>query len=484
MKLKLFRQLEAMDCGPACIQMISFYYGRSVSLYKLRDYCNVTRIGISGTDIVNGCRAIGLNANIYRFGIDVINQCDQPLILFWRQNHFVVLHKILKSAKGNIYIIADPEYGIVKLAEDVFKQEWLGNELEGVAITTEPTADFFKMESDSKPFNVAISRLFELLFGAVSRYKKSVIRIIMFSILVAGTNWLIPFFFQRAVDIGITSKNMGIVLTMMLGQLFFFVGYSLAGGVNSIILAKVGFKISIEDLLKKFLFKLIRLPISFFDTKLNTDLLLRMDDQRKIQNLLTNNIQRVALSVINFFVFSVILCHYNVFAFFIFLSLTIVSFTYTRYILRKLKALNYSKFTIESQNKSISYELITNMPEIKVNHAQVARITIWEKLQNKINHLSLKTITTSLRLSIGTSFITHFAEILILIVSAYLVVQGQITIGVMMTITYIIGQLSNATSSILSFLREMQEAKLSFNRLEEVYRRDDENNRRGIVLKS
>jgi ATP-binding cassette, subfamily B, bacterial len=474
MKFRLFRQLEGMDCGPACIQMIAFHYGKRISLYLLRDLCNVTRLGVSGDDIVNGCRKLGLEAVPGMVMKEKSEEFPLPAIIHWRQNHFVVLYDIKEKAEKRIYHIADPQYGKINMKEDLFQEEWCGKESKGYAILICPTDTFEKNESDITSFWKASKLFLSPLYQSIKKFSKNFIYIVLLSILILLTNWCMPFFFQKAVDIGIGNRELSIVVMLMTGQLICFLGYSIAGAVNNIILTKVGFNVSI-DLLTRFLHKIIKLPLSFFDTRLNTDLLQRMEDLRRIQILLTNQLQLGFLSLINMIVFSAVLIYYDLRIFIIFIIFTILSIFFSQVFIKRLCILNYSKFSLDAEMKNMNYELVNGMPEIKINNAQDKKVTDWKTVQAKINNVSLKTLFNALYMSSGTSFITQIAQLAILVLAAYSVIGNEITIGVMMTITYVIGQLSNATNVVINFSREIVETKVAVERVNEVYRRKDEN---------
>lgn len=474
MSFKLFRQLEGMDCGPACIQMITCHYGKRISLYKLRDLCNVTRLGVSGDDIVSGCVGIGLNAVPCMVEKAKSRRLPLPTILHWRQNHFVVLYDIKESKDVCSYHIADPQYGKVVMSEDEFLENWCGKEDKGYAILIQTTDTFDAIESEQVPFAKQCKLFLMPLYESVKKFNKKFVLVALFSIFVLVANWCIPFFFQKAVDLGIGNRDLSIVIMLMVGQLICFLGYSIAGAINNVILTKIGFNVSI-DLLTRFLHKIIKLPLSFFDTRLNTDLLQRMEDLRHIQILLTNQLQSLSLALINFIVFSAILIYYDIRIFGIFIIFSVVSVLVSKIFLNRLRILNYSKFSLDAEIKNLNYELISGMPEIKINNAQDKKVTDWEKVQTKINNVSLKTLFNSLCMSSGTNFITQFAQLTILIVAAYSVIREDITIGIMMTITYVIGQLTNATNIVINFSREVVETKVAIERVNEVYRRKDEN---------
>lgn len=475
MGFKVFRQLEGMDCGPACIQMVCFHYGKRVSIYKLRDLCNVTRLGVSGDDIVAGCLGLKLTAIPCMVGQEKIRLLPLPIIIHWRQTHFVVLYNIKETRKGRLYYIADPQYGKIVMSEPDFLENWRGTEDKGYAILIEPTEVFDEVESEKQSWKDISKALLTPLFESIKKTHRQFYWVAILSVFVLIANWCMPFFLQKAVDLGIGNKDLSLVIMLMSGQLICFLGYSIAGAINNVILTKIGFSVSV-DLLTRFLHKIIRLPLSFFDTRLNTDLLQRMEDLRRIQNLLTNQLQSASLALINFFVFSIILVYYDWRIFATFIAFNMVSIFVSKAFLDKLRILNYSKFSLDAEIKNLNYELVSGMPEIKINNAHDKKVADWEKVQTKINKISLKTLFNSLYMSSGVNFISQFTQLTILVIAAYSVIQGKTTIGVMMTITYIIGQLTNATNMVISLSREVVETKIAIERVNEVYRRNDENN--------
>lgn len=483
MGFKVFRQLEGMDCGPACIQMVSFHYGKRVSIYKLRDLCNVTRLGVSGDDIVAGCLGIKLTAIPCMVEQEKIKILPLPSIIHWRQNHFVVLYDVKETRKGRLYYIADPQYGKIVMSEPDFLENWCGSEDKGYAILIEPTEDFDEVESEKQSWKEMSKALLAPLFESIKKTHKQFYWVAILSVLVLIANWCMPFFLQKAVDLGIGNKNLSFVIMLMSGQLICFLGYSIAGAINNVILTKIGFNVSV-DLLTRFLHKIIRLPLSFFDTRLNTDLLQRMEDLRKIQNLLTNQLQSASLALINFFVFSVILIYYDWRIFATFIVFNVLSIFISKAFLERLRILNYSKFSLDAEIKNLNYELVSGMPEIKINNAHDKKVADWEKVQTRINKISLKTLFNSLYMSSGINFITQFTQLTILVIAAYSVIQGNSTIGIMMTITYIIGQLTNATNIVISLSREVVETKIAIERVNEVYRRNDENDPHNAISQS
>ena len=473
MKFRLYRQLEAMDCGPTCIQMVAFHFGKRISLSRIKEHTIVTRMGVTIKDIVSMCKAIGLKAIPIRIYEHELDQLPMPALLFWKQSHCVVLYNIRNHRQGRRFCIADPGSNKLELEEEVFRRVWMGENDHGIAILVEPTEAFYVQPSDPKQTFAVFTRFIRFIREAFLPHRKQLIGVGLLSAAVLLSSWVIPIFLQKAIDFGIGEKNLHVVLALMFGQLFFFIGNSVAGYVNNILLTKIGFTISVK-FLSRYLHKLIRLPIAFFDTKLNADLIQRMEDQRKLENVLTNSLTSVSIAFATTLVYGGMLLYYSPYAFGVFLLFNLLNIWHTRRSLGRLVSLNYAKFTISSDNRNNIQEMIDGMSEIKINSAQQARIHIWEEIQHKENRISLKGLYLGQYFSAGLSFVQKLSEVLIIIVCAYLVIGDVLTIGVMMTIMYIIGALSSSTLNIYNFTNTLQEARLSMERLDNIYRMEDE----------
>lgn len=475
MRFPVRRQLEATDCGPVCIQMIAAYYKKRYSLQTLKEYCRVTRLGISVQDVLNGCKSIGLHAVSVQVSPTELQQMPLPAILYWRQSHYVVLYQIRIKKGRRIYYLADPDYGRIKLQEEFFQKEWMGAENSGIAIVMAPTGEFYDKPNESTSILKELGKFRGLIRGSLIKYKKS----FLFAALLSGvgmmTNWVMPMIFQRTIDDGIGEKNLNLVWLLILGQFAFFLGNIISGSINSIILTKVSFKIGI-DFLSSYLQKLIRLPLSFFDTKLNTDLIQRMNDQDRIQNFMTYSFSSILFTCLNLIVFSLILLNYNHYVFFFVAVFSVLSMIWTSAFLQRRKILDYGQFSTAAESKNNIYEMIQGMPEIKINNAQHVHITNWRKIQDKINVLSLKSVYLGYYQSIGSSFFDRFRDIAITGFCAYCVIKGEMTLGIMMTINYVVGQLAGPISQIQGFTQTIQDVKLSLERIEEIQHKPDEDN--------
>lgn len=474
-KFPFFRQLESVDCGPTCIKMIAAHYGRKYSAQTLKKYCNITRVGITPGDVIDGCRKIGLHAVTIQANHQELQRMPLPAILFWRQEHYVVLYKI----KDGIYYIADPMHGRVKIAEDLFTESWRAGEKYGVAIVIAPTDNFYEQAGENLSLSSELKRLGQTVSDTLTKHKSKFSWIILLSLLAVVANWFTPIIFQKTIDQGIGQKDMDLVWLLVIGQFLFFIGYTISGTISNVIQTKIGFKVGI-DLLSKYLFKLIKLPVGFFDTKLNTDLIQRISDQERIENFLTYTVNTIILTILNLIVFSGILFYYNTIVFGVFVLFMTLATVYTKLFMHRRGMLDYMLFSVQSNDKNNVYEMINGMRDIKINSAQDARVDRWQTTQMSINALKLKALFLNFYMSSGTAFLNRLKDIVITAGCAYYVIQGQMSIGVMMTIVFVLGQLSNYASQVISFFSNLQDTKLSMDRLDEIYQREDEDDNNKI----
>lgn len=471
MKFPIYYQLESIDCGPACIQMIAAYYKKKYALNQLKEYCHVTRLGVSLQDIVSGCEKIGLHAVPVQITVDEIQRMPLPAILYWRQEHFVVLYEIKKKKDSLLYFIADPAYGHVVLSESEFLRPWIGENQTGIAIPIEPSPEFYSIDSDKSEGSISkISRLIESIYD---ENKVKFLFVSILSLIGMATNWAIPVLFQQMIDLGIGGKDLNLLILILVAQLAFFIGNTLSSTFVNVILTNLGFKTSVH-LLSSYIVKLIRLPIAFFDTKLNTDLIQRMDDQQRLQEFLINHLFNFFFSILNLVVFSFILLYYNLQVFLIFVFFALASILWTKFFLTKRKILDYSRFSILSESKNNIYELITGMSEVKINSAQNTKVSAWKKIQLKINEIGLKSLYLSYYMSTGSSFLSRLKDVLIIGFCASLVIKSEMTLGVLLGINYVLGQLTTPLNQLIEFIRNAQDAKLSYERLNEIQEKEEE----------
>lgn len=475
-KVEFSHQLESTDCGAACLCMIMSYYDKKVTLSQIKGLFEFTRVGVSIQDIIRTSEKIGLISVPLKLTQAELEQIPLPSILYWRQEHFIVLEKIEIRKGERYYHLADPAYGRIILDSESFIKEWCGNNEKGVGIVLEPSDDFlaFSFPKETKK-SITASPFFKTALAFLAKNKAKYIGSILFILISLATNFCIPFIFQRIIDTGITPKVITVVYYLLLAQLVLFVSGFIADFISHLILTKINFQLSIS-LKKDLLSKLMRLPIHFFDTRLNTETLQRLNDQNKIQNFITWKGIELALNVMNILVFGAILCYFNFWIFSMYFSLSILSVIWVLFFLKKRAVLEYALFLGQSENSNNIYEFIMNMPEIKINDAQNKIITKILTIQQKINRLELRSLFLNTYQLVGVNFLSKLKEIIAIAICAIFIINNQMTLGTLLSITYIIGQLINPVQSLVSFVRDAQDANIANKRIGEIYNNSDEDN--------
>ena len=467
MKLKFINQLESNDCGPACLAMVSNFHGKKIDLKAAKKVCEITRMGVSVQDILNGGTKLGLKSHGLKLTLAELSQMPLPAILFWKQDHYVVLHKIEEKKKRTVYHIADPGYGMTAVDGELLEKEWLGNNIKGVCLAFQPTEKLSEGEeySDHSPkTNAIIGQL--RAFAAKHKFKYG----LSFLLLAIGlvSNWVIPILFQKVIDEGVIGKSLNIVMILLLAQFLLFFGTFCSRLFSDFLLTKFNFELSIM-LKENFLFKLIKVPVSYFDTRLNTDTLLRLSDLSKLQSFLTWKGASFLINSLNLIAFSIILLYLNKTVFGIYLVLASLSVIWISLFLKKRATLEYSMFIRQSENSNNLYEFVMHMPEIKVNQAQNTIISRITSLQEKLNKLELRSLFLNMYQLSGANFILKLMEIMVMALCAYLIINGQMTVGALLSISFILGQLTGPIINLIGSVRDVQDAKISNERVEDVY---------------
>ncbi len=476
---KFYPQLESVDCGPACIAMLSHYYGKKLSLDTVKSLCSVTRLGVSVQDLLEGMRHIGFQSNAYKVNLEELEQFPLPVILHWKQDHFVVLYRI-KTIRNNgqvkkTYKIADPSYGKVSISAEVMQKEWMGASDKGVALAAIPS-DTFHLPlisntngSETKPQ----WRYLKPVFDFLSKHKSTYILSIFLIGVGMVANWLMPFVLRKTIDDAIVGQQLDVLWALLLAQLGLFLGSFIAESISDIFLTKRNFSLMI--LFKNdFLQKLIRLPVSYFDTRLNVETLQRLEDQERIQQFLTWKGIEFIFNVANLIIFSTVLYIMSPFIFTIFVMFSVLSIIWVSLFLRKRAILEYNMFLRKSEDSGNLYEFIMNMPEIKANLAQKNIINRILLTQEKINTLELRNLFLNMYQLWGSNVFSKLTNLVAIGFCGYLIVQGQLTLGTLTSVTYILGQLSRPVQQILYLMRDVQSANISNKRVATVYNNKDE----------
>jgi ATP-binding cassette subfamily B protein len=470
-KFPNFKQTESKDCGPTCIKIVAKHYGKTIKIQELRDYSETTREGsnllmLSDAAEKIGFRTIGVKRSMLQF-----DEVPLPCILHWNSGHFVVLYRI----KKNNYYISDPAIGLIEYSKLEFLKFWIGNNasettVEGIALLIEPTPKFFHSDFDKEDKK---GLGFGLLSHYVLRYKSFLMQLSVGLLASSLLQLIFPFLTQSIVDVGIQNQNIGFIYLVLFAQLFLFAGKTGLELIRSWILLHLSTRINIS-LISDFFIKLMNLPISFFDVRMTGDIMQRINDHHRIERILTTSSLNVLFSVINMFVMGGVLAYYNLQIFFVFFAGSILYFGWITLFLKRREALDYKRFSEVSQEQSKVMELINGMQEIKLHNAEKQKRWGWEYVQARLFRVSIKGLVLEQTQTIGSSVINELKNIFIIFLSAKLVIDGSITLGMMLAISSIVGSLNGPIAQLIEFVGELQDAKISLARLSEIHDKDDE----------
>lgn len=464
MRLKLTRQFDQMDCGPACIRMVANYYGRNYPLSYLRSVSCLSREGVSVAGIRSALADIGFYSASYELTLEQLRKCPLPTILHWEQNHFVVLYKITWSRwrKEWLYHVANPAYGKNVFSEKEFKAYWLNGE-KGVTVALKPTDDFYRKKTVREKHSL-------LRFGKkyVWPFRREMGQLALGLLSGILLSLVAPFMTQAMVDNGIGMRDLNIIQNLMIAQVALFIGTFSMGLISNWVTLYMGTRINIH-ILQDYLNKMLRLPMTFFATKSVGDYQQRIGDHGRLQGFTTQSMMQTAFSLLAGSVLLVIIGYYSITILLAYLLLTGLSTVWMSYFFRKRKSLDYERFRLNSQNQNKLYELLTGITDIKLNGYEDAKIDEWKDMQERLYAMSRKTLRWGQIQSTGYTLIGQIRNIFITFWIATEVVNGELTLGMMMSISSIIGQVNGPLSQLIGFLQQFQDAKISLERSEEVH---------------
>ncbi len=465
-----FKQPDAKDCGPTCIKIISKHFGRLLSIQELRILSETTRNGSSILALSHTAEKIGFRTLGVKLSAEALKEATLPCILHWNREHYVVLYKI----KNKKYYISDPGHGLIKYKQNDFLRAWIGqnatvSDEDGIALLIEPSPKFYQYKSLEKDEKMGFAYLSKYLL----RYKIFIFQIVLGLLAGSLLQLIVPFLTQSIVDVGIKNQDINFIYLILVAQIALFLGRSTLEIIRSWILLHLSTRINIS-LISDFFIKLMNLPIAYFDTRMTGDIMQRINDHQRIEKILTTSSLDVLFSMINFLIFSIVLAHYSSIIFFIFLIGSILYFFWIIIFLKKRRKLDYIKFSEVSQEQSKVIELINGMQEIKLHNAEKQKRWQWEHIQARLFNVSIKNLALEQYQSVGSSLINELKNIIITVISAKLVVEGSITLGMMLAISYIVGQLNSPIQQFINFVRQIQDAKISLERLGEIHNMPEE----------
>lgn len=461
-----FKQLDSRDCGPTCLRMIAKHYGKTFSREFLREKASITRTGVTMAGIAEAAEAIEMRTLGMRISIEsLVNEAPIPFVVPWRQKHFVVVYK---TTKTKIYV-ADPAQGLLSYTHDNFKKAWTNAADDtGFALLLEPNVQFYALEEDKGQ-----TKGFSFLLPYFRPYKK-LIRQLFIGLLVATIiQFILPFLMQSVVDIGVNHQDMPFIYLILISQLVLIFSQTMVSIFREWLLIHITSRFNIK-MISDFLFKMLKLPVSYFDTRNTGEHLQRITDHTRIQNFVSSSTLNMIFSMVTFIIFNFILAYYNLKIFVVFITGAFLYVGWTFFFLKKRAELDYKRFDETSQSQTNLLQIISGVKEIKLNNSQRKNRWKWEYTQISLFKTSLNTLKLSQYQSIGATFINELKNIVITFISAKAVVDGNLTLGMMISAQYIVGQLNLPLSSFITFIQTWQDAKISLERLSQVHCSEDE----------
>lgn len=472
-RFKIIRQLNTMDCGPACLAMILSFYGKSYSLEYLKEKTSLSKSGVSLLSLSNVSKSLGFKTTAGLFTFEaLINTANLPCILHWNQNHFVVLYRVKAKKDGYMLFVADPAKGKLAISESVFCEGWLSttenNKQVGIALLLEPVniIDMPTVNSSCKNAKTVLKY--------ISSHKKILFQLILGLISGSILQLAFPFLTQTIVDVGIANKDISFISVILLAQLMLFIGQTTIEFLRNRILLFISTYINIS-LISDFFVKLLKLPMSYFDTRLFGDLVQRIQDHNRVEGFLTSYSLSFLFSIFTIIVFGVVLLIYNVTIFLIFLCGTSLYCLWVVLFLKKRRLLDYKLFDQQSKNHSITYQLLSSIQEIKLQGNEDRKRWDWERNQSDLFKTNLESLSLQQSQEAGGIAINQLKNIVITIISATSVINGDITLGMMLSIQFMIGQLNLPVDQVVTFILKLQDVKLSWERIGEVHAKENEN---------
>lgn len=477
--MKYVRQLDSMQCGVACLSMICNHYGKNISVRTLSTICFASNEGVSLKGLSEAATLLGFNTYSCRVSISDLSESNIPCILHWNQKHFVVLYKI----KNNHYYIADPGRGEIIYSEEEFKKYWISTIVDGkdmgIALFLNPEPTFYqKIEDETNT-----PRSFSFLFSYVKQYRKYFGQIVLGLLVGCVLQLIFPFLTQAIVDIGITHKSINFIWLILLGQIMLTFSRSIIDFIRRWLLLHISMRINIS-FVSDFFIKLLKLPMSFFDTKLMGDLLQRISDHSRVENFLTKELLSITFSILSFIIFGIVLCVYDKLIFCVFLLGSLIYGAWLMVFIKRRRVLDYEIFDKQAKNNNYTYQFITSMQEIKLQDCEQRRRWEWEDVQTELFEVQMKGLKLQQTQEAGSIFINEVKNIVITVLSATAVINGEMTLGMMLAVQYIIGQLNSPVEQLMSFIYTIQDVKIGLERINEVHLNDNEenNNRRITIL--
>jgi ATP-binding cassette subfamily B protein len=469
MSFPFVKQPDSMDCGPACLKMVAGFYKKNFSLETIRRKCFITREGVSFLGLSEAADSLGFRTIGVRIPFEQLTEnVPLPCIVHWRQKHFIVVYRIHKD---KIWA-ADPSIGLVKFEKEEFLHNWAftltDDKPAGLVLIIEPTPALFEKESDQEK-----TRGFKFLFKYFHLYKKYFFQLILGLFLGSCIQLVIPFLTQSVIDIGINNNDIGFIYLILFAQLALVIGRMSVEFIRGWLLLHIGARVNVA-VISGFLQKLMSLPIAFFDTKLTGDILQRVEDNNRIEEFLTSTSLNILFSFFNLVIFGIVLAIFNLKILALFITGSLLYILWISLFMKSRARLDHQRFKQMSESGNKLITIVNGMQEIKLTQSELNMRWDWERLQASLFRLKIKGLGIIQYQSAGATFINEVTNLGITIIAATSVLKGNMTLGMMLAVQFIIGQMNVPLSQIIGFFRISQDAKMSLDRLSEVHEMQNE----------
>lgn len=474
----LVKQRDTMDCGLSCLSMVSIEYGLLLERDELRHSCALGKEGVSLLGISKAAEEIGFKSIGGRLTFySLVSAASLPCIVHWDQNHFVVVYKVKKHRKGRYTIyVADPGKGLVTYTKEEFCEHWISTktngEEKGIALLLEPSEQFYAQKGAE---SIPSKNRLKFLWSYLKKYKRFFTQLILGLLLGSLLQLVFPFLTQAIVDTGIGGKDIGFVWLVLIAQMMLLFSRTAIDFIRSKILLHISTRINIS-LVSDFFIKLMKLPMKFFDTKLMGDLLQRIEDHRRVEQFLTSSSLSLLFSFFTFLVFGIVLAVYNLGIFAVFLLGTSLYAGWIILFLKKRRQLDYKYFEQAGRNRNVTYQLINGMQEVKLQGCEQRKRWEWEDVQADLFKVNLQSLNLQQVQQAGSITINEVKNILITVLAATSVIQGNMTLGMMLAVQYIIGQLNSPVEQLIQFIYSWQDVSISLDRMNEIHTETNEEN--------
>ncbi len=475
-------QSEAKDCGSSCLKIVAKYYGKNIGIERIRMLSETTRGGASLTGLINAANEIGLKAIGVKESFNVLKEnAPLPAIVHWNQDHFVVVYKITTHC---VYI-SDPELGKIKYKHKVFLDSWLEDEesiesqkKEGIVLLIEPTEELHKFEET----NISKEKSTDFLSTHLKKHKNTFVKVSILVLLASLLELAFPYITQQIIDDGVSTKDVHFIYLAAVAYIAIFIGYKVANIIRNWIVIKLSMKFNIE-FISDFIKKLTLLPISYYDSKITGDIFQRIGDHDNLEKFFTSNSVSALFSILNILIFGGLFLWYDETIFLIFSIGTIIHVLWVLLFFNKRKVLDFKYFSIKSKESNKIIELINGMQDIKLNSFEDIKKGEWEDIRTQLYKRDMESMKVEQFQLDGASLINEFKNISIIMISAILVVNQNMTFGTLLAISYVIGHLNSPVEKLVSFLNDIQDIRLGLRRIMEIHNKKSEGENSQLLKK-